>query len=309
MRQRPADRDRLPHGQGLAVRHRGPRLARRRPQALLRRLLPRARPSSSARTACALPTLRGLGPPLRDGPGRRRRHGGSASGTRSCCCARRSRTTAATAEAMAARLDAARAAARRRAAATPRAGAPRVEAVYELAARRRRTSRPSCALKPGTRHHAARRARARAPATTTRPRGGALLVGARPTCSARPGQQRRRRASPRASGTRRRTRTRARSSIGGICEDAMAGILSGLATFGRHIGVGLVLRRLHRAARPHRGAAARDRRPGAARPHGARVARSSSSAPTRGSRPARTGRPTPTRSRCSSCRRTSRAGR
>ena len=27
-------------------------------------------------------------------------------------------------------------------------------------------------------------------------------------------------------------------SIGGICEDAMAGILSGLATFGRHVGAG-----------------------------------------------------------------------
>ena len=27
-------------------------------------------------------------------------------------------------------------------------------------------------------------------------------------------------------------------SIGGICEDAMAGIFSGLSSFGRHVGVG-----------------------------------------------------------------------
>ena len=97
-------------------------------------------------------------------------------------------------------------------------------------------------------------------------------------------------------------------SIGGICEDAMAGILSGLATFGRHIGVGssygAFLAPLgHIAARLHAIGSAGE---GSPRPL---VRRSSSSAPTRASRPARTGRPTPTRSRSSSCRRTSRAGR
>ena len=66
--------DRVPHGEGLAVRDRGPRLARRRPQAVLRRLLPGARRALGPHLLRAA-QLRGLGPPLRDGPGRPDRHG------------------------------------------------------------------------------------------------------------------------------------------------------------------------------------------------------------------------------------------
>ncbi len=71
---RPADRGRLPHGEGLGLRDRGPRLSRRRPQAVLRRLLPGARRALGPHLLLA-PQLRGLGPPLRDGPGRPDRPG------------------------------------------------------------------------------------------------------------------------------------------------------------------------------------------------------------------------------------------
>ena len=93
--------------------------------------------------------------------------------------------------------------------------------------------------------------------------GGSFLA-ARRTCwdprastSSPPG-------SRRGSTTPARDPARALLSIGGICEDAMCGILAGLSTYGRHIGARLVLRRLHRAAGPHRRAPARHRLPGAA---------------------------------------------
>jgi len=137
-----------------------------------------------------------------------------------------------TAEAMAARIDAAR----KRLDASSRAardGAPRVDAVYELAA-----SAPPAdlALKPGT-VTTLRGELGRALQHYNKASSGALLVGAADllgstsvntvaagfgdgfwNASKNPG-----------------SRT---LSIGGICEDAMAGILSGLSTFGRHIGAG-----------------------------------------------------------------------
>ena len=74
-RDRAADRDRVPDRQGMAVRHRGQGVARRRAQALLRGLLPRpGRALVPHRVRAA--ELRGLGPSLRDGPGRRRGDGG-----------------------------------------------------------------------------------------------------------------------------------------------------------------------------------------------------------------------------------------
>jgi len=139
-----------------------------------------------------------------------------------------------TAEAMAARLLAARQrlfASGRKA----RDGAPRVEAVYELAGAG--TTPPAdLALKPGT-VTTLRGELGRALQHYNKASGGAILVGAADllgstsvsTVAAGFGEGFWNAAKNPASRT---------LSIGGICEDAMAGILSGLATFGRHLGVG-----------------------------------------------------------------------
>jgi len=139
-----------------------------------------------------------------------------------------------TAEAMAARLDAARKrldASGRKA----RDGAPRVEAIYELAGAE--LAPPAdLALKPGT-VTTLRGELGRALQQYNKASGGALLVGAADllgstsvnTIAAGFGDGYWNAAKNPASRT---------LSIGGICEDAMAGILSGLATFGRHVGVG-----------------------------------------------------------------------
>jgi transketolase len=140
----------------------------------------------------------------------------------------------ATVAALVHRLDAARARLDERAR-MPRAGAPRVEAVYELA---RATATPprEIGLEPG--------------ATTTLrgelgrvlhyynvASGGALLVAAADLLGSTsvgaatigfPQGYFNARANP---GSRT-------LSVGGICEDAMAGIASGLSSFGHHIGVG-----------------------------------------------------------------------
>jgi transketolase len=139
-----------------------------------------------------------------------------------------------TAQAMAGRLAAARArldAVGRR----PRAGAPRVEAVYALAAA---GSAPPAelALKPGT-VTTLRGELGRALQHFNKASGGAFLVGAADllgstsvnTIAAGFGDGYWNAVSNPAART---------LSIGGICEDAMAGILSGLSTWGRHIGVG-----------------------------------------------------------------------
>jgi transketolase len=140
----------------------------------------------------------------------------------------------ATAEAMAARLEAAR---RRLDGHGRRAreGAPRVEAVYELAARGS-TPPAELVLKPGT-VTTLRAELGRALSHCNRASGGALLVGAADllgstsvsTVAAGFGDGFWNAAGNPSSRT---------LSLGGICEDAMAGILSGLATGGRHVGVG-----------------------------------------------------------------------
>ena len=123
-------------------------------------------------------------------------------------------------------------------------------------------------------------------------------------------QRGRRRVSRRASTTRRPIPTRATLSIGGICEDAHDRRALRASPRSAATSASARLRRVPRAARPHRRAAARHRQPGAAGGRRrARTSRSSWSAPTPGSRPARTARRTPTRSRCSCCRRTSRRAR
>jgi transketolase len=139
-----------------------------------------------------------------------------------------------TAAAMAARLDAARKRldARGRQA---RGGAPRVEAVYELAAARL-TPPAELVLKPGT-VTTLRGELGRALQHYNKASGGALLVGAADLLGSTS-------VNTIAAGFGDGFWNAARNpaartlSIGGICEDAMAGILSGLATYGRHVGVG-----------------------------------------------------------------------
>jgi transketolase len=116
----------------------------------------------------------------------------------------------------------------------PRDGAPKVEAAYELAAE---SATPSeLLLEPGS-------------ATTLRAQlgkvlqrynrvsGGALLVGAADLLGSTS-------VNTVAAGLgegywNASDNPSARTlSIGGICEDAMAGILSGLSSFGHHVGVG-----------------------------------------------------------------------
>ncbi len=140
----------------------------------------------------------------------------------------------ATARAMAERLAAARARleARRRA---PRPGAPRVEAVYELAARGDLVP-AELALPPGS-VTTLRGELGRVLAHFNKASGGALLVGAADLLGSTS-------VNAIAAGfgegywnAGRNPASRA-LSVGGICEDALSGILSGLSSFGHHIGVG-----------------------------------------------------------------------
>ena len=117
----------------------------------------------------------------------------------------------------------------------PRAGAPRVEGVYELAAKGPAT--PSeLALTPGT-VTTLRDELGRALGHYNRASGGAVLAAAADLLSS---------TSVSAVGAgfaegywNARTNPGARIlSLGGICEDGMSGILSGLSTLGHHIGVG-----------------------------------------------------------------------
>jgi transketolase len=187
----------------------------------------------SSRTACALPSC--------EGSSHRCEMGGDGATVREECfydalllLRQAVEGDRATAEAMAARLDAARKrldASGRKA----RDGAPRVEAVYELA-----TAAPAppaeLALSPGT-ATTLRGELGRALQRYNQASGGALLVGAADllgstsvnAVAAGFGEGFWNAAGNPAART---------LSLGGICEDAMAGILSGLSTYGRHVGVG-----------------------------------------------------------------------
>jgi transketolase len=185
----------------------------------------------SSRTSCALPTC--------EGSGHRCEMGQDGPSVMEACfydalllLRKAVEDDKATAEAMAARLSAARqrlhASGR-----TAREGAPRVEVVYELAGL---TPPAELALKPGA-TTTLRGELGRALQQYNKASGGAFLVGAADllgstsvnTVAAGFGEGFWNAAKNPASRT---------LSIGGICEDAMAGILSGLATFGRHVGVG-----------------------------------------------------------------------
>ncbi len=139
-----------------------------------------------------------------------------------------------TAVAMAARLDAARKrldARGRRA----REGAPRVEAVYELASTRLLPP-AELTLKPGT-VTTLRGELGRALQQYNKASGGALLVGAADLVGSTSVNAI---AAGFGDGYWNASKNPAARtlSIGGICEDAMAGILSGIAAYGRHMGVG-----------------------------------------------------------------------
>ncbi len=147
----------------------------------------------------------------------------------------------------------------------PRPAAPRVEAVYELAAEGARAPR-ELALKPGT-ATTLRGELGRALGHYNRASGGAILTASADLLAS---------TSVSAAGVgfadgywNASTNPGSRIlSIGGICEDGMAGILSGLSTFGHHIGVGssyaaFIAPLSHIAARLHAiGAQARHARAG-----------------------------------------------
>jgi transketolase len=116
----------------------------------------------------------------------------------------------------------------------PREGAPRVEAVYELAG----SDEPPAGirLEPGS-VTTLRGQLGKALQQYNNASGGALLVGAADLLGSTS-------VNTVAAGfgegywNASDNPTARTLSIGGICEDAMAGILSGLASFGHHIGVG-----------------------------------------------------------------------
>jgi transketolase len=116
----------------------------------------------------------------------------------------------------------------------PRAGAPRVEAIYELAGKGTATP-PELRLKPGS-VTTLRGELGRALQHYNKASGGAILavsadlLGSTSVNLAGAGFGEGYWNAVRNPGARL-------LSVGGICEDGMSGILSGLSTFGHHIGV------------------------------------------------------------------------
>jgi transketolase len=136
--------------------------------------------------------------------------------------------------ALAARLDAARERLDKRGRA-PRAGAPRVEAAYELAARSTRQVPAELRLEPG-KATTLRQELARALQLLNKESGGAFLMASadllgstsvNTVAAGFPGGYWNAVSNPEAR----------LLSVGGICEDAISGVLSGLSTFGHNIGV------------------------------------------------------------------------
>jgi transketolase len=139
------------------------------------------------------------------------------------------------AEALAARLRAARERLDRRAR-KPRAGAPRVEAAYELAASSVATIPDELRLTPGS-STTLRGELGRALQHLNAATGGAFLTAAADLLGSTSVNTI---AVGHAAGFwNAETNPEARLlSVGGICEDAIAGVLSGISSYGRGIGVG-----------------------------------------------------------------------
>lgn len=138
-------------------------------------------------------------------------------------------------EALAGRLRAARERLDRRGR-TPRAKAPRIEAAYELAASSTQIIPDDLWMKPGT-TSTLRDALGRALGRLNTASGGAVLTASADLLGSTS-------VSAVAAGFPDGYWNAAENpdarllSIGGICEDAIAGVLSGVAAFGSHIGVG-----------------------------------------------------------------------
>jgi transketolase len=118
----------------------------------------------------------------------------------------------------------------------PRWGGPHVELVYEAAARSVRTTPAELALSPGT-ETTLRGELGRALGHLNRGSQGALLVAAADllaSTSVNAAAQ----GFPAGYWNALHNPSARLLSAGGICEDAMAGILSGIAGFGHHLGVG-----------------------------------------------------------------------
>ncbi len=117
----------------------------------------------------------------------------------------------------------------------PRAGAPRVEAVYETVANDKRETPEALRLAPGT-VTTLRNEVGRALHHLNQASGGALFVTAADLLGSTS-------VNKVAEGFpagfwNAATNPEARTlAIGGICEDAMTGVISGMGAFGRHIGV------------------------------------------------------------------------
>jgi len=117
----------------------------------------------------------------------------------------------------------------------PREEAPRIEAVYELARDSMLETPPELVLAPDS-VTTLRGELGRALGLYNRESGGALLVAAADLLGST-SVDAIDRGSPAGYFHAQTNPGSRRLAIGGICEDAMAGYMSGLSTFGRHIGV------------------------------------------------------------------------
>ncbi|MEW6743641.1 MAG: hypothetical protein AB1486_12870 [Planctomycetota bacterium] len=117
----------------------------------------------------------------------------------------------------------------------PRERAPRVEAVYDLAQRSGSNVPPELLLRAGT-TTTLRGELGRVLNYYNKASGGALFAAAADLLDSTSIAKTAEGFPEGTYHTKHRPEAR-RLSIGGICEDAMAGIMSGLAAYGRHIGV------------------------------------------------------------------------
>jgi transketolase len=118
----------------------------------------------------------------------------------------------------------------------PRPGAPRLAAAYELAERERRRVPPPLALRPGE-VTTLRGELGRVLGHLNQASGGAFFVAAADLLGSTSVNAAAASFAPGYWNAASNAEARL-LSVGGICEDAIAGVLSGLSSFGRHVGVG-----------------------------------------------------------------------
>lgn len=116
-----------------------------------------------------------------------------------------------------------------------RTGAPRIEAVYEIAQQFGSRTPPELKLAPGT-SVTLRGELGRALGYCNKKSGGAILVASADLLGSTSVSAAAEGFPPGFYNTVANAGSRV-LALGGICEDAMAGILSGLSSFGRHVGV------------------------------------------------------------------------